>query len=398
MRVDGAARRARGAAVVAGACSAALLLSSCGLTSISLGSHSAAQTPAAHITVTPTLGAAAASPGTPVVVRVADGRLSTVMVKRADGTRLSGKVSQDGRTWVSRDRTLGYGAKYQVAVTAVDREGLTTTTTNEFRTLTPKLTAEAYISPGQGDVVGVGMPIVVQFDHEVRRKALVEKQLEVLTPTPLEGGWYWRDDKMVEYRPKTFWPANTRITVKVPLVGVELAQGVWGDKDRSVTFRTGAAMVSKVDMDAHQLTVIKNGRVLRTIPVTTGKPGFATRTGVKVIMMKERTRIMDAATGGTDAADPEYYRIEVEYAMRLTWSGEFLHAAPWSVGSQGSSNVSHGCTGMSTGNAAWLYSVSRPGDVVVYSGTSNRAMSMDNGYGEWTLSWDDWKKGSALSA
>jgi hypothetical protein len=84
--------------------------------------------------------------------------------------------------------------------------------------------------------------------------------------------------------------------------------------------------------------------------------------------------------------------------MRLTWSGEFLHAAPWSVGSQGSSNVSHGCTGMSTGNAAWLYSVSRPGDVVVYSGTSNRAMSMDNGYGEWTLSWDDWKKASALSA
>ena len=151
MRVDGAGRRARGAAVAAGALSAALLLSSCGLTSISLGSHSAGQTPQAHITVTPTLGAAAASPGTPVVVRVADGRLSTVTVKRADGTRLSGKVSQDGRTWVSRDRTLGYGAKYQVAVTAVDREGFTTTTTNEFRTLTPKLTAESYISPGQGD-------------------------------------------------------------------------------------------------------------------------------------------------------------------------------------------------------------------------------------------------------
>jgi lipoprotein-anchoring transpeptidase ErfK/SrfK len=74
-----------------------------------------------------------------------------------------------------------------------------------------------------------------------------------------------------------------------------------------------------------------------------------------VIMMKERTRLMDASTGGTDRSDPEYYRLTVEYAMRLTWTGEFLHAAPWSVGSQGRANVSHGCTGMSTSNAAWLY-------------------------------------------
>ena len=112
-------------------------------------------------------------------------------------------------------------------------------------------------------------------------------------------------------------------------------------------------------------------------------------------MSKERTRVMDAATGGTEASDPEYYRIEVEYAMRVTYSGEFVHAAPWSVGSQGYANVSHGCTGMSTENAAWPYDQSIPGDVIEYTGTSKQ-MTLTNGYGDWNLGWRSWEKGSAL--
>ncbi len=156
-------------------------------------------------------------------------------------------------------------------------------------------------------------------------------------------------------------------------------------------------MVSYVDMRTDMMRVTKDGKLVRMIPITTGKPGFESRSGVKVIMNKERTRIMDAATGGTAKTDPEYYRLQVEYAMRLTWSGEFLHAAPWSVAHQGHTNVSHGCTGMSTANAAWLYANSEIGDVVVYTG-HDKPMEPGNGITVWNTSWAKWQTYSVLSA
>jgi lipoprotein-anchoring transpeptidase ErfK/SrfK len=375
-----------------------LALSSCGLTQLTLASQavSAAES-AAQIQVQPTLGSKDVNPSTPIKVNVNSGRLTSVKVTSADGRRLPGKVSLDAHSWVSDTSSLGYGQTYRVAVTAVDREGLVTTTRKTFRTIVPDELARTYVEPVEGTVVGVGMPITVQFNHKVENKADVEKRMQVLTPTPVAGAWSWIDSKMVQYRPRTYWPANTAITVKVPTVGTQLAPGVWGGKDRSVTFRTGDALVSYVNMRTDQMQVTKNGKTIRTIPITTGKPGFETRSGVKVIMGKERSRIMDASTGGTSKNDPEYYRLKVEYAMRVTWSGEFLHAAPWSEGSQGSANVSHGCTGMSTGNAAWLYGISRPGDVVSYTGNS-KMMTTDNGIGVWNVSWSKWMAGSALAA
>ena len=135
--------------------------------------------------------------------------------------------------------------------------------------------------------------------------------------------------------------------------------------------------------------------MIRRIPITTGKEGFRTRNGIKVIVSKERTRVMDAATIDIPEDSPEYYRLEVEYAMRLTWSGEFVHAAPWSVAHQGREDVSHGCTGMSVADAAWFYDLSKVGDVVAYTG-STRPLEPGNGWTDWNVSWDDWTDGSAL--
>ena len=144
------------------------------------------------------------------------------------------------------------------------------------------------------------------------------------------------------------------------------------------------------------MKVFENGKLLRTLPITTGKPGFTTRSGVKVIMEKFETRRMNSETVGIPAGSSEAYDIDdVRWAMRLTNSGEFIHAAPWSVGSQGHANVSHGCTGMSTENAGWLYSLSRRGDVVEYVGT-DRPMEPDNGYGDWNISWASYQADSAL--
>jgi len=158
----------------------------------------------------------------------------------------------------------------------------------------------------------------------------------------------------------------------------------------------GDAVVSKVDAQAHQMQTFVNGALAKTTPITTGKAGFTTRSGVKVIIEKFRSKRMNSETVGISRDDPEAYDIDnVEYAMRVTYSGEFLHAAPWSVGSQGSANVSHGCTGMSTSDAAWLYDITKRGDVVEYVGT-DRPMTLDNGYGDWNTPFADYARGSAL--
>jgi lipoprotein-anchoring transpeptidase ErfK/SrfK len=149
-------------------------------------------------------------------------------------------------------------------------------------------------------------------------------------------------------------------------------------------------------MDTDQMKVYSNDKLLRTIPVTTGQPGFITRSGIKVIVEKDEKHTMNSETIGIPKGDPNYYNMkDVQWAMRMTYSGEFIHAAPWSVGSQGHENVSHGCTGMSTENADWLFHLSQIGDVVDEFGT-DRPMEVTNGYGDWNMSYKDYQKGSAL--
>jgi lipoprotein-anchoring transpeptidase ErfK/SrfK len=159
----------------------------------------------------------------------------------------------------------------------------------------------------------------------------------------------------------------------------------------------GDAHIYKVNAQTDQMQVFSNGKLLRTIPITTGKPGFTTRSGVKVIIEKFDSKRMNSETVGIPAGSADAYDIDnVQWAMRLTYSGEFIHAAPWSVASQGHENVSHGCTGMSDANAKWLYDMTRRGDVVEYTGT-DRPMTLTNGYGDWNESFADYRAGSALS-
>jgi lipoprotein-anchoring transpeptidase ErfK/SrfK len=156
-------------------------------------------------------------------------------------------------------------------------------------------------------------------------------------------------------------------------------------------------MVSVVNVPRHTLTVYRNGKRARTIPVSTGKAGFLTRNGTKVVLEKHTLKVMDATTIGIGKSDPEYYRLDVPYALRVTWSGEFVHAAPWSTGSQGRANVSHGCVGMGMSNAIWLFNNTHVGDVIKVVG-SPRTLEPGNGYTDWNVSWDKWLEGSALSS
>jgi lipoprotein-anchoring transpeptidase ErfK/SrfK len=241
------------------------------------------------------------------------------------------------------------------------------------------------------------MPVIVSFDRAIKNRAEVEQALVVRTPTSIEGAWAWRDGTTVEFRPKTYWPGNITVEVDANFQGLESSNGVYGRGGLASAFSIGPSMVTKVNALTFEAQVFRDGAVIRTIPITTGKAGFETRSGTKVIVSKERTRIMDAATGGTDRSDPEYYRLKVEYAMRVTYSGEFVHAAPWSVGSQGRANVSHGCIGMSTSNGQWLYDQTLVGDVVEVSGTSS-VQNLGNGITVWNETWPSWLERSATGS
>ena len=337
-------------------------------------------------------GAKKIDPAQRIVVTASDGQLAEVSVMGPKGP-VKGDLSADGTVWTAKRPTLAFGSTYTVEATAIDPRGVATNHTDEFRTLEPKDFFSGRVAPGEGAIVGVGMPITVTFDREIKNKDEVERALVVYTPTPLEGAWSWNGPDTVEFRPKDCWPGNIDVTVDLNLKGVQGSKGVYGQGNRSTTFSIGPSMITKVDAQTHQAKIFRDGEKVRTIPITTGKAGFETRSGVKVIVSKERTRVMDAATGGTEESDPEYYRIEVEYAMRVTYTGEFVHAAPWSVGSQGYANVSHGCIGMSTSNAQWLYDQTNVGDVVEVTGTSN-PQNLGNGITVWNETWDEWLAGS----
>ena len=331
----------------------------------------------------------------PVTVSADGGDLSDVRVTSAAGP-VQGRV--EGGTWTSTS-LLEPGTDYRISASATRSDGEAVERTRAFHTIDLTLDQQTYpsIAPLEGETVGVGMPVVVTFDIPVTDRAMFEKHMNVTSTPAQKGSWYWLSDSEAHFRPARYWKAGTDVSVDLDLNSLPAGNGIYGQESRHVDFQVGDANVSKVNAQTDQMRVFQNGSLLRTIPITTGKPGFTTRSGVKVIMEKFETRRMNSETVGINRNSPEAYDIDdVRWAMRVTYSGEFIHAAPWSVGSQGYANVSHGCTGLSTADAGWLYAMTRRGDVVEYTGT-DRQMTLENGYGDWNLAPAAWKQGSALS-
>ena len=402
-------RPALRATAVAGLLAVAALVAGCTATSNQGGSAPGKQAPSASSapsSTAPPRSAASvatnvAATDVPVdkVVRLtaADGTFDAVTVRGA-GKRLAGDLSGDKRSWVSSGR-LEPGTVYRVKATAEDTEGVKVTRRSLFRTQNLSLDQQTYPSfvPLDGETVGVGMPVIVHFDVPIADKAAIEKHLTVTNTSGQQGAWHWISSQEVHWRPVAYWKPGTDVTVTADVNSIPAGNGIYGQLSRTSTFHVGDSVISKVNAQTHLMKTFINGKLAKVTPITTGKPGFTTRSGVKVIIEKFRHKRMNSETVGINRNSPDAYDInDVEYAMRVTYSGEFLHAAPWSVASQGHANVSHGCTGMSTANAAWIYNISKRGDVVEYTGT-NRPMTLTNGYGDWNDSFAAWKSGSALS-
>jgi lipoprotein-anchoring transpeptidase ErfK/SrfK len=336
---------------------------------------------------------------TQLTVSATDGRLSTVDVAGSgDVGALTGAIAGDGSQWTADD-LLEPGTTYTVKATVSGDDGELVTKRQKFTTQDLSLDQQTYpsVAPLPGETVGVGMPVIVTFDVPVTDKASIERHMSVTTTPEQPGTWHWVSDTEVHYRPKKYWQAGTAVDVDVDINGVNAGNGIYGQEDRQIDFKVGDAHIYKVDTKTDDMKVFSNGKLLRTIPITTGQqPKFTTRSGIKVIIEKFDSKRMNSETVGIPVDSADGYDIDnVQWAMRVTYSGEFVHAAPWSVGSQGSANVSHGCTGMSTDNADWLYHMTLRGDVVDYTGT-DRPMEPTNGYGDWNIPWNEYKQGSAL--
>jgi lipoprotein-anchoring transpeptidase ErfK/SrfK len=343
------------------------------------------------VTILPATGSAKVRPDQQVQVSVQHGTVASVLVRADGGGMVTGGLDAGGASWRTT-APLAPGAAYTVTAQVRAADGTTSTSTSTFRTFRPAVTTGLTLIPGDDWVVGVGMPVIVQFARPVRNRDAAVRALTVSTaPQQLEGGWHWMSDQSVWWRPRAFWPAGTKVQVTAAVDGAELSPGVWGRRTYTSTFSIGSSVISTVDVQKHQMTVTKDGSVVRVLPVTTGKndPRFRTRGGTKVIMEKLESVRMDATTTRTDPKDPEFYNTVEHWAMRLTWSGEYLHARPGSDWAFGKVNISHGCTGLSWSNAKWLFDFSKIGDVVRYTGTS-RPLEFGNGYTAWDMSFEQW--------
>ncbi|AZS87739.1 Ig-like domain-containing protein [Streptomyces griseoviridis] len=329
-----------------------------------------------------------------------DNRITDVTATDAMGRYVTGELSADGRRWHSTS-ALAAAARYTVHVSTENEDGAPGRKVLTFDTSKPttkkRLTVE--FGPDAGEY-GVGQPVTAELSEPVKDKAqraIVERGLRVTSVPATQGTWHWVDDKELHFRPKEYWPAHATIQARSELDGVKISDRLWGAGAKPLKLTTGDRVIAVTDASAHSMTVYRNGEEINEIPVTTGKPGFETRNGVKVVLGKEYFVRMRGTTVGISAGSSDGYDLPVYYATRVTWSGEYVHAAPWSVGSQGSANVSHGCTGMSTGNAAWFYENVQDGDVVkVINSYGDDMEPFGNGYGDWNLDWKEWRDGSAL--
>lgn len=405
-------RRGPRVGVAAGLVAVALTISGCQVTEHGLGgvgaaAGTAAAAPAvpsptatpAQVTLVPANRSTNVKPDAAVTATASVGTIKSATLVDSQGSKVPGTVGASGE-WKASSR-LRPGAAYTMTVTATSPEGTPATFVSKFSTLKPKVTA-TYSLIADGATVGVGMPIIVQFDSIVTttaQRAAVERSVKLTSSPAQPGAWGWLDGRQLMYRPKTYWRPGTRIALNANLVGLQTGDGKWVGNSAKGTWNVGSAMISTVDMRTHQMTVTRNGRVLHTFPVSTGRPGPTTETryGTKVIISRESAITMDSTTIGIPKGKPGYYKIDTKWNMRLTWTGEFVHSAPWSTGAQGVANVSHGCTNMAPSSAQWMYENSKVGDVVKFTG-STRPFLPTEGYGIWTYSWSGWKAQSALAA
>ncbi len=345
------------------------------------------------LAVTPALNSKNVPISTEIGLSVTDGKVTEVALTDDKGGRIDGAFRTDGSTWIP-GQPLKHKQAYTAQVTAANDKGKTVTQTTSFTTMDkPAKQTGTSLYLENDRTYGAAMPVTVGFDADVPKEARaeVQRRLFVSTEPSQPGVWHWSaNGREVSYRAPDFWQPGTKIAVRTALAGLPMGGGRYGDADHTTTAKVGEKVTLEIDNGTKQMSVFKNDNLLRKIPVSLGKSSTPTSSGKMVIMEKFASTVFD-----TRGAPDGGYVVTVANAQRLTWGGEFIHAAPWSVGDQGYTNVSHGCTNLSDEAAAWLMGVTQVGDLVTIKGTEVK-LEPGNGWTVWDMSWDEFIKGSAL--
>lgn len=355
------------------------------------GVEQAAAVAPPEVTVSPRDHAQDVGPTEAVGVRVKNGTIADVALTNPEGERVKGEMAQDKRSWKVAE-PLGYSKIYTWSGTATGAGGKQTKIRGAFRTVTPEYEIGGQLNVGDGQTYGVAMPIVINFDSPVTDKAAVQKRLKVQTSNQTEGSWAWPDDYSVHWRPKEYWQPNTNVKVTGRLYGAPMGDGAYGTEDLGAQFSIGQDQRVRANVQTHHITLFKNNKKISTFPASFGldsDPGRVTKGGTHVVMSKHSEYYMTNP-------DYDYENVYVEYAVRISNNGEFIHAYPASTYAQGNSNVSHGCINLSTENGQTYFNFAQVGDPVDVVGSSVPLDQSDGDYYDWTFGWKKWQSMSAL--
>lgn len=342
-----------------------------------------------------------------VKVTVENGTIDEISMTAPDtGAEVSGTLSDDGTTW-QPDIQLERATQYELSVKASDNKDRRASESVTFTTVSEENSFIGYFTPEDGSTVGVGMLVSLNFDKSISNQAEVEQAVTITTSSGQEVRGHWFSDTRLDFRPDDYWEANSTVTVHLAWDGLEGSSGVYGVQDRTFSFTVSRSQVSTVNVNTLQMKVVRDGKTVKTIPVTTGSADNPTWNGQMVITEQFKETRMDGATVGfTDNdGEGEYDIPDVPHAQRLTTSGTFIHGNYWASGAFGNYNASHGCIGLSDAQGAndsgtdgyWFYDNSLLGDVVIVEHADEETVSPDNGLNGWNMTWSDWLSGSALS-
>ncbi|WP_371864024.1 L,D-transpeptidase [Streptomyces cacaoi] len=329
-------------------------------------------------------------------VRATKGRLTRVRVEDGKGNRVEGRMAADGSSW-KPDTHLASGTEYTVDAVAEDAEGRESAKHAAFTTFVPENTFVGYFTPENGDTVGAGMPVSLKFNRPVTHREQVEKAITVSADPQVDVEGHWFGNQRLDFRPEKYWKAGTKVTLDLNLSGVEGSEGVYGKQRKTVRFTVGRQQVSVVDAKKKTMTVTRDGKEIKTIPITSGSPQNPTYNGKMVVSEKYEVTRMNGETVGFGG---EYDIKDVPHAMRLSTSGTFIHGNYWTPQPQfGQVNASHGCVGLfdrrgggSNGTpGAWFFKNSMVGDVVEVKNSQDETIQPDNGLNGWNMDWDEWK-------
>ena len=349
--------------------------------------------------ISPADRSSSVQPDTPVTVTMSSGSISSVAVVGGSSS-LPGTLSPDQTKWTS-NAGLQPSTTYTVTATVAGPGGVIAQKTASFTTVTPVAKITLTLFPYGGMTVGVGEPVIVHFSHAISTATAQQSVLSHFTITesnPVAGGWHWFSPYELHFRPQNFWPTGEQVSVSSDLDGWDAGGGRWGSGKVTANFVIGDSHVAVANLSSDRMTVSVNGAIISTYPVSGGRDQYPTMGGTHIVMDKSLVVHMVSSTVGIPVNSPNGYDEFVYNDVHISDSGEYVHDAPWSVGAQGRTNVSHGCINLGPNDSLAFYNFSRVGDVVQVVGSPRPPVAGDHGVMDWTTDWGQWTPGTVVSS